>query len=135
MLSVALQFVVTERGCAHIDPALLMSYAACPRLPMSGAQPEPDTSALGDPRLQSDMNPWPAIMASIVHAPDAHTLKAILIIYFAAQHYGTAPADGAISAFVDDGKEMIGGCTVMDGTIFVMTGGDVVDTLGWVSHG
>lgn len=134
LLSVALLFV-TVRGRPRIDPALLMSYSACPRPPTAGALPEPDTSALGDPRLESDTNPWPAIVASVVHAPDAHTLKAIRILYFAAQHYGTTPPGGAIGAFGDDGKETIAGCAVMDGTIFVKAAGAVMDTLGWVSHG
>lgn len=131
---VILMYLLT-RGRPRIDPDLLMSYTATPRPPTLGEQPTPDVSANGDPRSDVDYNPWPTIVASVIHAPDAHTVKAIRALYYAAQKYGTTPPGGAIGAFSPDGKETHKGMAKVDGTIFVRAAGVVMDTLGWVSHG
>lgn len=136
MLPVILMYV-TVRGRPRIDPALLMSYSATPRPPtrqgLASCQRSPD--ALGDPAQDEYVNPWPEIVAGVLHAPDAHTVKAVRTLYYAAQKYGTTPAGGAIGAFRRDGTETHRGTADMDGTIFVRAAGVVMDTLGWVSHG
>lgn len=134
MVPVILMYLIT-RGRPRINPELLMSYTATPRPPVSDKQPPPDTSANGDPRSDVDYNPWPTIVASVVHAPDAHTVKAIRALYYAAQKYGATPAGGAIGAFQPNGEETHKGMAKADGTIFVRAAGVVMDTLGWVSHG
>ncbi|CAL1713315.1 unnamed protein product [Somion occarium] len=123
------------RGRPRIDPELMMSYTANPRPPKSENAPAPDSSALGDPRRDEFANPWPAIVASVLHAPDPHTVKAIRALYYAAQKYGTTPAGGAIGAFQPNGEETHKGTSKTDGTIFVRAAGVVMDVLGWVSHG
>ena len=125
---------LTVRGRPRIDPELMMSYTATPRPPNSST-PQPDSSAIGDPRDEADYNPWPMIVSSVLHAPDAHTLKAIRALYYAAQRYGQTPPGGAIGAFDTDGRETHAGMAKVDGSIFVRAAGVVMDTLGWVSHG
>ena len=126
--------LLTLRGRPRINPSLLMSYTAVPRPPTTAGL-QPDKSSIGDPRDEANVNPWPEIIASVVHAPDAHTVKAIRALYYAAQKYGTTPAGGAIGAFKPDGTETHEGMAQVDGTIFVRAAGVVMDTLGWVSHG
>ncbi|GJE96190.1 questin oxidase family protein [Phanerochaete sordida] len=137
MLPVVLMYV-TVRGRPRIDPALLMSYSATPRPPTRqglAACTRAD-GALGDPAQDAYVNPWPEIVAGVLHAPDAHTVKTIRTLYFAAQRYGTTPPGGAIGAFRrSDGKETHKGTAQMDGTIFVRAAGVVMNALGWVSHG
>jgi len=123
------------RGRPRIDPELLMSYSATPRPPVKDGSVKPSTSAIGDPTKDEYVNPWPAIISSVVHAPDAHTVKAIRSLYYGAQHYGTTPAGSVIGAFTRDGTETHKGMGKLDGTIFVRAAGIVMDTLGWVSHG
>jgi len=128
--------LMTIRGRPVIKPSLLMSYSATPRPPRATeGQPSPDSAALGDPREPADVNPWPALVASVVHCPDAHTPKALRALCYAAQQYGTTPPGGAIGAFDADGRETHEGTAQMDGTIFVRAAGVIMDTLGWVSHG
>lgn len=132
-----LLLVITIRGRPRIDANLLMSYTAAPRPPSDkhSALPQPSAAALGDPLDPSYVNPWPAIIASVLHAPDPHTLKAIRALYFGAQRYGRTPAGGVIGAFRTDGKETLPGLGNVDGTLFVRAAGVVMDTLGWVTHG
>ncbi|OCH91869.1 P-loop containing nucleoside triphosphate hydrolase protein [Obba rivulosa] len=128
--------LMTTRGRPVIKPDLLMSYTATPRPPHSTAgHPQPDAEALGDPRDDACVNPWPALAAAVVHCPDAHTPKALRTLCYAAQKYGTTPPGGAIGAFDADGRETHEGTGRMDGTIFVRAAGVIMDTLGWVSHG
>lgn len=127
---------LTVRGRPRIDPGLLMSYPDVPHPPSSsGNVASPDASAIGDPRSGEDANPWPAIVASVLHAPDAHTVKTIRSLYYAAQLYGRTPPGGAIGAFDAEGRETHEGMAQVDGTIFVRAAGVVMETLGWVSHG
>lgn len=133
IVPVILMYLVM-RGRPRINPELLMSYTAVPR-PPGPNRPPPYSSAIGDPRTDADVNPWPEIVASVLHAPDAHTVKAIRTLFYAAQKYGTTPPGGAIGAYLPDGRESHKGMAKVDGTIFVRAAGVVMDTLGWVSHG
>ena len=123
------------RGRPRIDPELLMSYTANPHPPNFENGPEPYETAIGDPRKDATANPWPVITASVLHAPDPHTLKAIRALYYAAQKYGLTPAGGAIGAFQPNGEETHKGTSTMDGSIFIRAAGIVMDVMGWVSHG
>ncbi|TFK84112.1 hypothetical protein K466DRAFT_589194 [Polyporus arcularius HHB13444] len=127
---------LTVRGRPRIDPGLIMSYPAVPRPPNSaGNASAPDASAIGDPHSTEDASPWPAIVASVLHAPDAHTVKAIRSLYYAAQRYGRTPPGGAFGAFDREGRETHDGMGQVDGTVFLRAAGVVMDTLGWVSYG
>ncbi|EMD39980.1 hypothetical protein CERSUDRAFT_112224 [Gelatoporia subvermispora B] len=132
----AFLLIMTTRGRPVIKPDLLMSYSATPRPPCgTDGYPAPDGAALGDPRDNESVNPWPTLVAAVVHCPDAHTPKALRALCYAAQKYGTTPAGGAIGAFDTEGRETHEGTSRMDGTIFVRAAGVVMDILGWVSHG
>ncbi|CCM01887.1 uncharacterized protein FIBRA_03958 [Fibroporia radiculosa] len=125
---------LTIRGRPRIDPELLLSYTETP-CPPGVREERPHSSSIGDSCQTEFVNPWPAIVASVLHAPDPHTLKAIRALYYAAQQYGRTPAGGAIGAFDAEGKETHKGMASADGTIFVRAAGVVMDTLGWVTHG
>lgn len=127
--------IMLLRGRPRIDVTLMMSYTEVPQPPSNDHTPTPDGSALGDPRVPTNTNPWPAIIASVIHAPDAHTVKSIRTLYYAAQKYGETPPGGAIGAFNKDGTEVIAHAGELDGTIFVRAAGVVMNALGWVSHG
>lgn len=128
---------ITARGRPRIDVDLLMSYTDTPRPPnVLGPSPDPGASALGDPQNAADCSPWPAMISSVLHSPDAHTLKVVRTLCYAAQRYGRTPPGGAIGAFVgENGRETLPGTAKMDGTIFIRAAGLVMDTKGWVSHG
>lgn len=133
-----LMYFMLLRGRPRIDPTLIMTYAEYPRPPTASApepHPAPDASSLGDPREPNTTNPWPAIIESVIHSPDAHTVKAIRTLYYAAQRYGTTPRGGMIGAFDAHGIETLVGAGDLDGTIFVRAAGVVMDTLGWVAKG
>lgn len=125
---------LTVRGRPQIDPKLIMSYTDVPR-PPKGTTLSPDVSAIGDRRNDADYNPWPTIVSSVLHAPDAHTLKAIRALYYAAQKYGRTSPGGAIGAYDTQEWETHEGIVIVDGSVFVRAAGVVMDTLGWVSHG
>jgi len=109
-----------------------MTYTATPS--PRGVLPKADPCALGNPDDPACVNPWPAILASVIHAPDAHTVKVIRALYYAAQHYGhTAPGD--IIGAVEGKEETHKGIAKADGTIFVRAAGLVMDNMGWVTHG
>ena len=128
--------LVLIRGRPRIKPELIMSFPAVPRPPANArGDAKPGEGCIGDAREDANVNPWPEIIASVVHAPDAHTVKAVRSLYYAAQKYGTTPAGGAIGAFRPDGSETHEGMAKVDGTIFVRAAGVVMDMLGWVSHG
>lgn len=126
---------LTIRGRPRINPPLLMSYTATPRPPGGDKAYSPHETAIGDSRDATLVNPWPDIVAAVLHAPDPHTLKAIRALYFAAQQYGTTPPGGAIGAFDAEGNETHEGMAKVDGSIFVRAAGVVMNTLGWVTHG
>ncbi|OJT09868.1 hypothetical protein TRAPUB_13611 [Trametes pubescens] len=125
---------LTVRGRPRIDAELVISYTDTPRAPNEKLL-QPDTSAIGSPQESADFNPWPAMVASVVYAPDAHTLKAVRTLYYAAQRYGRRPPGTAIGAFDTEGRETHTGMAKVDGSIFVRAAGVVMDTLGWVTHG
>lgn len=130
------------RGRPRIDAELMMSYSASPR-PPGGLWNDlgPNKAALGDPRNDMHRNPWPEILASVVHAPDAHAVKVIRTLCYAARMYGTTAEGGALGAFLhskgdqEDEQESHKGMARVDGTIFVRAAGIVMDTLGWVDFG
>lgn len=128
---------ITARGRPRIDVDLLMSYTDTPRPPnVLGPSPDPGASALVDPQNAADCSPWPAIISSVLRSPDAHTLKVVRTLCYAAQRYGRTPPGGAIGAFVGENwRETLPGTAKMDGTIFIRAAGLVMDTKGWVSHG
>ncbi|KAI0670778.1 hypothetical protein C8Q78DRAFT_1069524 [Trametes maxima] len=127
---------LTIRGRPRIDAVLAMSYTDTPRPPNASEDlPQPWPASIGDPRNAEDFNPWPSIVASVVHAPDAHTLKAIRTLYYAAQRYGQAPPGSVPGAFDTEGRETHEGIAKVDGSLFVRAAGVVMNTLGWVTHG
>lgn len=127
--------VILLRGRPRIDPTLMMTYSPNPQPPVKDAAVKPDASALGDPRDPESVNPWPAIIGSVIYAPDAHTVKSLRTLYYAAQMYGETPPGGMPGAFDENGKESLEGAFKLDGTIFVRAVGLLMDKLGWVSYG
>ncbi|TBU62348.1 hypothetical protein BD310DRAFT_919205 [Dichomitus squalens] len=126
---------LTIRGRPRIDPGLAMSFTEFPRPPPNVDVAEPHADAVGDPRDPKDHNPWPVIVSDVLHAPDAHTVKAVRALYYAAQKYGRIPPGEVIGAFDAEGRETHPGIAKVDGTLFVRAAGVVMDTLGWVAHG
>ncbi|KDQ61069.1 hypothetical protein JAAARDRAFT_45728 [Jaapia argillacea MUCL 33604] len=126
---------VEVRGRPRIDPELTMSYTSTPQPPEATAHLNPHPSGYGNPLDLDFINPWPAIISSVLHAPDAHTVKAIRALYYAAQHYGSTPAGDVPGAVDKQGKETHNGIGKLDGTVFVRAAGVVMDQLGWVTHG
>lgn len=126
---------VTLRGRPRIQPALLMSYSATPRPPVHFTKPPPHERTIGSLSDDACANPWPEIIASVLHAPDAHTVKTIRTLYYGAQKYGTTSRGGAIGAFRPGGAETHEGMAELDGTIFVRAAGVVMERMGWVGHG
>lgn len=124
-----------SRGRPVIKPNLLMSYTDVPRPPQPPA--EPHNSAIGNPCDDKLYNPWPAMIESCFYAPDAHVLKTMRSLIFAAKKYGDTPPGGAIGAFLqeDPAKETHPGTAKMDGSIFVRGAGMLLDSMGWVGHG
>ena len=127
---------LTVRGRPRIDAELAMSFTDTPRPPRCTSRSGSDTSSHATAeQSDADYNPWPSIVSSVLHAPDAHTLKAVRALYYAAQRYGRTPPGGVIGAYDTAGRETHPGMAGVDGSIFVRTAGVVMDTLGWVSHG
>lgn len=127
--------VIMSRGRPVIKPDLLMSYSDVPRPPQPLA--EPHKTAIGNPRDDNSYNPWPALIESSLYAPDAHVLKTLRTLIFAARKYGDTPAGGAIGAFLskDSNKESHIGTSKMDGSIFVRAAGMLLNSMGWVNYG
>lgn len=130
-----LVLLLLSRGRPRINPELLMSYTDTPRPPIRAA---PSKSALGNPQVDEDYTPWPAMVEDVLYAPDSHVVKTLRTLLFAAQHYGDTPPGGAIGAFRPGEEEVIethNGTSKMDGTIFSRAAGLVMDSMGWVTHG
>jgi hypothetical protein len=134
-LSVMLMYILL-RGRPRIDPNLIMTYTATPSPPDVESTPKPkaDSCVLGNPNDPACVNPWPAILASAIHVPDAHTIKVIRTLYYAAQQYGHKAPGDVIGAF-ENQEETHEGIGKLDGTVFVRAAGVVMDTMGWVTHG
>ncbi|KAF7985825.1 hypothetical protein HWV62_492 [Athelia sp. TMB] len=131
-------FIGVTRGRPRINPNLLMSYTATPAPPKNaGAAPQyaASSSALGDPNDIEATNPWDAIIESALHAPESHIVKAVRVLYYAAQKFGATPAGGVPGALDAAGDETITGMRNADGTVFVRAAGVLMDQLGWVAHG
>ena len=136
-LPVTMMYVLA-RGRPRIDAGLAMSYTVSPR---PRGQPSAtftsSARAVGNPN--ETYNPWLTICASVIHAPDAHTVKAIRALYYAAQNYGHKNSQDLPGCFVviDEGRqgETLPGASELDGTLFVRAAGVVMNTLGWVTHG
>lgn len=134
-LSTTLSYL-TIRGRPHINAPLIMSYTATPHPPSSHAAiVEASSDAIGDPTTQAYQNPWLAIVADVLHAPDSHTIKATRALFYAASKYGSIPAGKVPGAVGKDGKEVLPGIAQVDGTVFIRAAGALMDTLGWVTHG
>ncbi|KIJ21192.1 hypothetical protein PAXINDRAFT_165928 [Paxillus involutus ATCC 200175] len=134
-LPVTLMFILI-RGRPRIDSGLAMSFTATPRPPGDPAPTlTPGRGTIGDPN--QTYNPWFKILPSVIHAPDAHTVKAIRSLCHAAQRYGHTKAASIPGCFMGEGRqyETIPGISEVDGTVFVRAAGVVMDTLGWVTHG
>ncbi|KAH7891027.1 hypothetical protein F5I97DRAFT_1934109 [Phlebopus sp. FC_14] len=126
------------RGRPRIDPGLAMSYTASPRPPKVSVPPvTPSQTTIGDPRDPASYNPWHDILASVIHAPDAHTVKAVRALCYAAQRYGHKQASDIPGCYIDEARteETVPGIASLDGTVFVRSAGVVMNTLGWVTHG
>ncbi|KAJ7199365.1 hypothetical protein GGX14DRAFT_467877 [Mycena pura] len=124
---------VLLRGLPRIDIPLLMSYPADARPPAH--TPPGGPAALGSPSAPGETNPWLAIVQNALHHRDAHVIKAVRLLYYAATMYGGTPPGAAIGARDHEGKETHVGAGAMDGTVFVRAAGVVSDTLGWVAYG
>ncbi|KII86089.1 hypothetical protein PLICRDRAFT_115034 [Plicaturopsis crispa FD-325 SS-3] len=121
--------VIVSRGRPRIDPDLVMTYTDTPSPPNHSLQASCDA-------LQADStNPWSAMITSALHAPDAHTIKAIRTLYYAARKYGETPVGCAPGAFSKSGQETHKGAAKLDGTMFVRAAGVILDLMGWVAHG
>lgn len=134
VLSVVLAYMLL-RGRPRIDCELIMSYTASPR--PDGAQLMPTPGALGEPATKPDeyINPWPTLLAHVLPARDAHTLKALRTLYVGAQRYGTIPV-GAVRGAVDGrGEETHAGAKGLDGSVFVRAAGALARVMGWVGPG
>jgi hypothetical protein len=129
-----LLMIITTRGRPRIDAELVMTYTATPTPPGGLRKLNPDHSALGDPNDLDCVNPWSAIVDEVIHAPEAHIVKAIRTLYSAAQKYGHTAA-GNIPGTLKGKEETLAGISKVDGTVFVRAAGVVVDSLGWVTHG
>ncbi|KIJ21190.1 hypothetical protein PAXINDRAFT_6963 [Paxillus involutus ATCC 200175] len=128
--------IILIRGRPRIDSGLVMSFTATPRPPgASTSTLTPGQGTIGDPN--QSYNPWFQILPSVIHAPNAHTPKAIRSLCYAAQRYGHKRAGSVPGCFMDEGRqyETIPGISEVDGTVFVRAAGVVMDTLGWVTHG
>ncbi|KZT33922.1 hypothetical protein SISSUDRAFT_992515 [Sistotremastrum suecicum HHB10207 ss-3] len=124
-----------DRGRPKINPELLMSYTATPR-PPTPSSAQADASALGNPALDQNYNPWPAMVAAVVHHPDVHVIKVFRSLYFAAHKFGTrGPGEAPGALRKGDKQETHPGILKADGTIFVRAAGMLFDVWGWVTYG
>jgi hypothetical protein len=113
-LSTALHLLL--RGRPRLDIPLLMSYTEFPS-------------------KEGETDPWLAIVQNALHHRDAHVIKTVRSLFYAAQRYGATPPGGAIGAHGADGKETHLGAEKMDGTMFVRAAGLVSVVLEWVAYG
>lgn len=132
----SLVLTILTRGRPRINPKLLMSYTDVPRPTVSAKLPEPTGTSLGNPKNDTDYNPWPAMIEAVLYHKDSHVPKTLRTLIFASQNYGDKGPGTAIGAFHrESGAETHNGTGEMDGTIFVRAAGLVMETLGWVSYG
>lgn len=111
------------RGRPRIDATSIMAATASPRPPGPAAS------------QGQDGNPWMAIIASAIHAPEAHLPKTLRTLIYASQRYGLTQAGGVPGALDEDGREVLPGLAGVDGSLFIRCAGVMMDALGWVDHG
>ncbi|KZP16253.1 hypothetical protein FIBSPDRAFT_748982 [Athelia psychrophila] len=131
-------FLMIMRGRPRIDAELMMSYTATPAPPASATRNRrfpPSPSAVGDPNDKATANPWDVVVPCVMHAPDAHIVKAIRALYFASQRFGHTAAGDVPGALGKDGKETHKGMSALDGSMFVRAAGVAMDGLGWITYG
>ncbi|KAJ7582970.1 hypothetical protein C8J56DRAFT_1099801 [Mycena floridula] len=103
------------RGQPIIKPDLLMNSNLTPRPPY---------------------NPWPALLESVLYAPDPHVKKTLRTLLYADVEYGTTAPGTVIGAFLKDdpSKETFPGAAKLDGTIFVRAAGMMEKYFGWYTQ-
>jgi hypothetical protein len=132
---------IEVRGRPRIDPVQCMNFTATPLPPVLGDTrlPKPNEAALGDPRKGEWASPWPTIIGAVVHNPDAHTVKVIRMLAYAAREFGSTSPGEVPGAFFLTGnrqqEETHVGISKVDGSLFVRAAGVVMGVKGWVSHG
>ncbi|KAF9058210.1 hypothetical protein BJ165DRAFT_1540460 [Panaeolus papilionaceus] len=138
--------ITLARGRPRIDPGLAMEAKAIPRPPVA-SNARAGKTAIGDPTDDGDYNPWPALIDGVQYHSDAHVVKAMRTLLYAAQQYGATPAGSVPGAFRDPdgeklnemskrkGEETHVGIGKVDGTLFVRSAGVLMDTMGWLGHG
>ncbi|CAK5263339.1 unnamed protein product [Mycena citricolor] len=104
------------RGRPRMDAELLMSYTDIPR-PIALEKDE-------------QTNPWLPIIHNGLQHPDAHVIKAIRSLYYAATHYGSTSAGQVVGAVDPAGKETHPGTSRLDGSAFVRAAGITSETMG-----
>jgi pre-mRNA-splicing factor ATP-dependent RNA helicase DHX16 len=90
---------------------------------------------VGDPRVAEQVNAWLALVKNGLYHKDAHVLKSVRAMYYAAQRYGSKGPGEAIGVRNEKGEETHKGALNMDGTIFVRAAGAMTNALGWVAYG
>ncbi|KAF7327151.1 hypothetical protein MKEN_00291900 [Mycena kentingensis (nom. inval.)] len=121
---------VLLRGRPRINIPLLMSYTAEPKPPVKSSA---NAEAIGAGLPTT--NPWLAMIHNGLHHPDAHVLKSIRSLYYAATHYGAARPAGSFAGAKDEDEYHDGAGLVLDGSVFVRAAGVISETLGWVAYG
>jgi hypothetical protein len=134
-----MMLLMLMRGRPRIDAELAMAFNPVPRPPL-GKYPDPAQQALGNPSKDEEYNPWPALIEGVRYHSDAHTLKTMRALVFAAQHFGETPPGGVIGAFRagakgEEKQETHVGMGKVDGTVFVRSAGVLMDILGWSGYG
>lgn len=131
--------LLLSRGRPVIKPELVMTYTDKPRPPSSHTSNyyKADGTALGNPLEDADYNPWPALVASSLHAPDSHVLKTMRTLVYAARECGDTLPGCVDGAFLRDDAhgESHPGSSKLDGSLFVRAAGMTLDYMGWVVHG
>ncbi|KAJ7636509.1 hypothetical protein FB45DRAFT_828755 [Roridomyces roridus] len=120
--------VVLTRGRPRIDVPLVMSYPVLPKPPRA---PVGGPDALGT----ETPNPWLAMVHNGLHHKDAHVLKTVRSLYYAAQLYGSTPAGEFLGVRDAEGRETHEGAGTLDGSVFVRAAGVMTKALGWVGYG
>ncbi|KAJ7053565.1 hypothetical protein C8F01DRAFT_1260545 [Mycena amicta] len=113
---------VLLRGRPRVDVKLVMGYTdeAQPPPPAGGSSWK---GTLGHPKPLV-ANPWLAILQNALLHRDAHVVKSIRTLYYAATHSTSAAS-----------AEPLEGGELLDGLVFVRAAGVVSERLGWVAFG
>ncbi|KZV92162.1 hypothetical protein EXIGLDRAFT_647560 [Exidia glandulosa HHB12029] len=121
------------RGRPRLDATNIMHATSFPHPP---SPTTPQTPKPNDSTVQEEAaNPWMAIIASAIHAPEAHLPKTLRTLVYASQKYGLRQVGQVPGALDKDGKEVLPGLAGVDGSLFVRCAGVMMDVLGWVDYG